>query len=649
LKNYVGEIGFVLPAVTIVYDEGSADQKILLKSIYQVFNSFINLKLIETSDLMTPKNRRYLKNDTEIIVTTSISSLETITSSKALQTKTLVGFFHFSKMESEAHNQLMLSKLDRIIAVNDRTFDSLVSFIPQEKIRKLNLALDLRRFYGLKNTQVGIVNSRLGILVDEKVVQEPKLIQKLIADLLDWNGFSQIIIQTKDLNVQAYAVLREEIPENLRNQVIVLDQDYSIRQQIEFFKSIDLLMLPSDSLAHEVLRVEAEAAGLDVLSHQNGMFSRVSAKIDSFTSDLHTHDFRSLKFAYIRSFFGDGIVAKQDREAVVIPADAGFFSVFNTLVSIRAHWMGIHGFTRITPDWSINTILDFWKTRELTSYCYSSVDEGNVFESLFQIDSTGDKNFYDEKGPSFLIPATSTRLRLHSPNLFADPDFTYVYADRLYRSAGFYNWRKEMNMALNDLKPKEELVFRINDLFGEVTPEDLVIGMHVRHPSHAMEQPNAEIPIAEDYIRVAREILRDRAKCFDKAYIFLATDQDAVVNEFEKEFGQILLVFKDVTRVTNQETLEFQKLTETQKLDIGAQVQHVAAKDPGKWSSKLAEEIITDAWALARCQILVHAVSNVATAVTFINPELESFPLRRGDSYSSIKHRRYLQSISSVL
>jgi hypothetical protein len=568
---------------------------------------------------------------------------------KILDGKTIIGILNFTNEEIQKCDNLDLSKFGRIVAINDRTYNFLLTFAAQDKIRKIELALDLRRFYALKGHDSLIGCQKIGIRVEETNDIEFILTEPAISELLQSGSDLQIVIQPKNLSEQAYEKLKRTISNFVGHRIVILDPQYSIQQQVEFFKSINVLYCQSDSLEHDVLRIEAEASGIALLERDGSAIDRTLSEDFANPGKIHKNDFRILKFSYLRVFFGDGLESRQNRHAVVIPADAGFFSVFNTLVSIKAHWTGIHGFSKITPDWSIDSVLDFWKTQELTSYCYASRGEGNIFKSLFRRTGMELENVSIHSGKKKSNEISKFKVRIHSPNLYADPDFTYVYADRLYRSAGFQNWRHEMHAALENLEPNQSLLNRINELFRDVSDLDLVIGMHVRHPSHAMEQPNSEIPIAEDYIRVAKELLLERKKHFKKVYIFLATDQDAVVEEFRREIGNDLLFFEDVTRVTSQQTLDYENLDENQKLEVGTQVQHMAARDPQKWSSKLAEEIITDAWALARCQVLIHAVSNVATAVTFINPKLESLPIRRWDNYSSIKSRQYLASISSLI
>ncbi len=67
---------------------------------------------------------------------------------------------------------------------------------------------------------------------------------------------------------------------------------------------------------------------------------------------------------------------------------------------------------------------------------------------------------------------------------------------------------------------------------------------------------------------------------------------------------------------------KYERASEAEKHKEGFQVQHLAAADEKKWSVKMAEEVIVDALLLSRSHVMFHTVSNVATAVSFMNPKL---------------------------
>ena len=37
----------------------------------------------------------------------------------------------------------------------------------------------------------------------------------------------------------------------------------------------------------------------------------------------------------------------------------------------------------------------------------------------------------------------------------------------------------------------------------------------------------------------------------------------------------------------------------------------------------MAREVVRDAWLMAKCDVLLHVVSNVSTAVSYTNPDVE--------------------------
>ncbi|MBO9578712.1 MAG: hypothetical protein J7480_08110, partial [Microbacteriaceae bacterium] len=53
----------------------------------------------------------------------------------------------------------------------------------------------------------------------------------------------------------------------------------------------------------------------------------------------------------------------------------------------------------------------------------------------------------------------------------------------------------------------------------------------------------------------------------------------------------------------------------------GWQLQHLRAADPRSWSPRLAWEVWRDAEAMAAGDVLIHAVSNVATAASYLGPD----------------------------
>jgi hypothetical protein len=151
-----------------------------------------------------------------------------------------------------------------------------------------------------------------------------------------------------------------------------------------------------------------------------------------------------------------------------------------------------------------------------------------------------------------------------------------------------------------------------------------MIAAHVKHPSHVIEQPGGALAATTTYLdRIEAEIARQAGLQSSDWGVFLATDQDSVVLEFEKRFGEHLHVFRDVRRSSLADDAAFRKLSASERAQPGYQVQHLVAQSPQDWSVRMAWEVIRDALAMARCNAMLHVVSNVATAVSYLNPDLQ--------------------------
>jgi hypothetical protein len=647
MKKFVGELRNFVDPVFIVYDSTSTESNVhVIGSILRIFDPFLHLRFLDSNSPRFASRLKTILRTKKILMSTDHKCTSLIQNTKNLGSCWIIGFFVDLSIFSETEISNLCAVYNRIVTIPDRQNRNYKAETAANRIEFVNLALDLRRFYNLeKKGSVDFLH--LGVICKESNIRTLISNKTKINQFLRSGPQFRLHIFEESLSTASHELLCLNFTEQ---QICISENEFSLKAQLEFFSSIDYLIKPSNSISDKVTAIESEASAVCVID-LDGLLDEKQflrpRESPSINDNVHPNDFRLLKFEYLKAFFGIAESPLISQDLIVVPSDAGFFSVFNTLISIRAHWLGIHGFSSIEPDWSVKGVLDFWNTKSLTSYCYAGMQEGNVFFRLFQ---------NNKSQPSFSLDAgksnpkkKSLPLLAHSPNLSADPDFTYVFADRLYRSAGFQVWRNEMNKALNNLQPNVQILDQVEDLFSNVPPNALILGMHVRHPSHAMEQPNSEIPQVGDFLEVAQNLIDENSENFEHIRIFLATDQDEVVDAFRSTFADSLLYFENVTRVSLEQSATFHKLDKNQKMQLGNQVQHIAAQDSSRWSSLLAEEIIRDAWALAKCNKLIHAVSNVATAVTYLNPELESIPIMRGDNLKLARARNFLGRITSLI
>lgn len=381
--------------------------------------------------------------------------------------------------------------------------------------------------------------------------------------------------------------------------------------------------LPETSTLVEALKV---AATMDVTS--------VDGDVEVKPWDHRTLD-KAYKNALLRVRTNNPINLR------VVAHDGGFFSLFNTIVSLRMNWEGIAGIGKVEPDWSVAKLKDFWRKEKYSSFCYGRPEDGEVFLSLFPNREKPTLDAPDGKG---------TWVDIHSFDSFANPDLTYIHAGNLYRSSTFQNWRERMHEASKGIYPSDAVLRRVAATFSKVEEDSVFIGMHVRHPSHAMEQPDKTIALAEDYISLAMEMIKEiENQKPTKVFIFLATDQERVVGKFRKHFGERLLVISDVHRTSDAQDSRFDALESTSQLLEGHQVQHLMSSNEDHWSKELAQEVIADAWCLAKCHYLLHSVSNVATAVSYLNPTIQMTLVEPGLSLSEVRLRKSALRRTSIL
>lgn len=303
------------------------------------------------------------------------------------------------------------------------------------------------------------------------------------------------------------------------------------------------------------------------------------------------------------------------RKIVVQAHDGGFFSLFNVFVSNLVWSAQESSPPLVLPDWDAGRLLE--RTGgSVVSYCYSKPEDGNMWLGLFE--PLYDLSFDEMTDPEFLyhnadVPPTQW-------NEHKEPLLTYSNAFELYHAPWFGRFRKQYSTVVRDrIRLIPEYQSQV-DAFKATTSDLYMIAAHVKHPSHAIEQPNGVMAgpsryVAEVRAALARKGIRESS---DDWGVFLATDQERVVDMFEQEFGDRIVRFEDVSRVSVEADTRFDELALEERARDGHQLQHMMAADRSAWSIRLAWEVWRDAEAMASSDVLIHAVSNVATAVSYL-------------------------------
>ncbi len=274
----------------------------------------------------------------------------------------------------------------------------------------------------------------------------------------------------------------------------------------------------------------------------------------------------------------------------------------------------------LLPDWDVGRILAGHGPQPIRSFCYGQPKDGNIWCHLFEpLFGYSDAEMNDRN----VLYHRAVRPR-HLYNEWREPSITFTHAYRLYTSRSFAAWRRQYSAVFKDhIRLRPDLQADIDGFSQRYLDGRFVIAAHVRHPSHTIEQPGAVIAREDAYLRRIEAELARRSLGSDCWTVFLATDQDRVVERFKSAFGDRVAYLSDVRRTRAAEDQAFERLPAAEKGRDGHQLQHLVAADRASWSVDMAREVIRDAWLMARSNVLLHVVSNVSTAVAYLNPSVE--------------------------
>lgn len=397
-------------------------------------------------------------------------------------------------------------------------------------------------------------------------------------------------------------------PESLRR---------ALRQAFEFASS--------DEAAATASRRKLRAAefGLQALERaywewvdpdSTALRARATASPHALFPEGHTVDVRRRA-----GRFGSRLGARK----LVVPAhDGGFFSLFNTYLTHLAWSMHDSPQNLVLPDWDAGRMLARLGDEHPVSYCYSRPEQGNLWNHLFEPPYGLDPADLDDV--DFLTDGAEQPLLRHNES--REPLLTYVHAYRLYKEPQFPRIRRQYAAVLRDhVRLLPHLQKEIDEFLGRYRDGRFMVAAHIKHPSHVVEQPDGTIADRHAYVQLVRQALAERgvAESGDDWTVFLATEQQRVVELFREEFGDHVVQFADVERIPTHTDLSFDQLDDDAKRSDGHQLQHIMAADTSRWSPRLAWEVVRDAQVMASADVLFHAVSNVATAVAFLGPDVQ--------------------------
>jgi hypothetical protein len=261
------------------------------------------------------------------------------------------------------------------------------------------------------------------------------------------------------------------------------------------------------------------------------------------------------------------------RTLILRSANAGFFSNFNSVLNNLHYQLGCDGIGAIVVDWRADP--------EMTQFTYGHSDDGNVWLHYF------------EPLPFDSFPAETVDVRSYAHlSMTGGRAYAMYKMDRRWRRIYHDLFRQYISI-------KTAISERVEAIYRAGMSGHHCIGVHYRHPRHAVETPN-RMPTVDTFIDRVRQLLPEN----EPWSVFLATDVEPAVAAFRAAFGDRLILQPGVTRAA--------QLTDDH-LHHGNQTSSTV---PG-------EHVLIDCLLLARCDVLLHVTSNVATAAGYINPNLK--------------------------
>ena len=210
-------------------------------------------------------------------------------------------------------------------------------------------------------------------------------------------------------------------------------------------------------------------------------------------------------------------------------------------------------------------------------------DSDNLFEYFYEQPFKGNVDDIYEKYNCFLFERKHSQLvdnaLLEKYDLVNGYDVTDMYIEKM---AYIYNKYLILNKEGKLLEEKD-----IKALFGD----NHVLGVHVRGTDFGKKVEGHPVQLSvEDYFDFVDEAMN--RNIFNK--IFIATDENMILNKFEEKYPKKIIAFKDVYRSEDKESI------------------HSQIKTKGMNGYQISKEVMRDMLALSNCEGLIAGKSQVS-------------------------------------
>jgi hypothetical protein len=297
----------------------------------------------------------------------------------------------------------------------------------------------------------------------------------------------------------------------------------------------------------------------------------------------------------------------------LLPRDAGFFSVFNFYIGALCSDSSIRSY----PYFNKQAFLAY-NNGENKHFAYWTENENSWFDFFKPVKfDDNDTNHIDGNYKTFPI-----HVGLEAAEEFRVPSIT----KKLFKDSSFLEWRHKTNAVYKKyIDMHDDILNRIDNHWNaNYNENDIIIGVHYRHPSHFVE--SGEI-LLKDYFDKIDAIMIDKPE----AKIFLASDNNFGIYAFIEKYGNKTSYIKNIDRISMNDFLEWAFMLSKCRVDNvglfngkGFELQHqMVSNNNLNTTKKMTQDLLTEVACLSKCDYLVHTISNVALAISYMNTNIK--------------------------
>ncbi|XP_067047952.1 uncharacterized protein [Acropora muricata] len=168
--------------------------------------------------------------------------------------------------------------------------------------------------------------------------------------------------------------------------------------------------------------------------------------------------------------------------------------------------------------------------------------------------------------------------------------------------------RKKVNKLINQyVTPNSKMKEKFRAFYDRHLAGFNLLGVHVRGTDHWTETPEQKLPPLLSWVNKAAEILETLPH---PRKVFIASDNDEVIELFVEFFGKEKVAFIDAVRA---------------KRYYSQIPPHDIKFSTDSYARALGTQVLMDILLLARCEHFLHAESSVASLASYFNPNMRSY------------------------